>query len=192
MKPKFLVLILLTLFVQVAFTQENMPPKSTEMPKMFEAKASDVESLDGIMNAVYAVISGEAGQKRDWDRFRSLFHQDARLIPASQNPTTKLFNAKALSPEDYIKRAEPFFAKEGFFESELARRIESYGNITHVFSTYESRHKKDDKTPFVRGINSFQLLFDGKRWWIMTIYWQGETAELPIPKQYLKNGKNKK
>ena len=80
------------------------------------------------------------------------------------------------------------FAKEGFFESELARRVEMYGSIAHVFSTYESRHAAGDK-PFARGINSFQLLNDGKRWWVVTIYWQAETPENPLPKEYLKSKK---
>ena len=151
-----------------------------------EANPADVSSLDAIMKAVYDVISGDAGQKRDWDRFRTLFHKDARLIPTSKNQQG-IFGANAMSPEDYFKRAEPFFAKEGFYEREVARTIETYGNIAHVFSTYEAVHKTDDKKPFLRGINSFQLLNDGKRWWIVTIYWQAETPDNPIPKKYLKS-----
>ena len=152
-----------------------------------DADPKDVASVDAIMKAVYDVISGDAGKPRDWDRFRSLFHKDARLIPTGKNATTGVVNANALSPEDYIKRAEPLFARQGFYESELARKVEQYGDIVHVFSTYESRHAREDKTPFQRGINSFQLLNDGKRWWVMTIYWQGETADNPIPAKYLKN-----
>jgi hypothetical protein len=53
-----------------------------------------------------------------------------------------------------------------------------------VFSTYESRHALADAKPFERGINSFQLLYDGQRWWVVTIYWQGERPGLPIPPQY--------
>ena len=152
-----------------------------------EANPADVGSLDSIMKAVYAVISGDAGKPRDWDRFRSLFHKDARLIPAGKNKEG-VVGAKAFTPEDYITRSAPFFEKEGFYESELARRVETYGHIAHVFSTYESRHAPNDK-PFARGINSFQLLNDGKRWWVLTIYWEGETAENPIPKEYLKSKK---
>jgi hypothetical protein len=149
---------------------------------------ADVSSVDAIMKAVYDVISGDAGKTRDWDRFRTLFHTDARLIPTGKNPQTGVITARVLSPEDYIKRSEPFLVKEGFFEREIARRTEQYGNIVHIFSTYESRHKLDDKTPFARGINSFQLYNDGKRWWILTIFWEGETPENPIPKQYLRSG----
>jgi reactive intermediate/imine deaminase len=148
---------------------------------------ADVSSVDAIMKSVYDVISGDAGQKRDWDRFRTLFHKGARLIPAAKNATTNVFGATVLSPEDYIKRAEPFFAKEGFFEKEIARKTDTYGNIVQIFSTYQARHKKDDEKPFLRGINSFQLLFDGTRWWVMTIYWQAETPDNPIPNKYERN-----
>jgi len=150
-----------------------------------EANPTDVSSLDSIMKAVYDVISGDAGKARDWDRFRTLFHTDARLIPTGKNPQTGVVTARVLTPEDYIKRSEPFLVKEGFFEREIARRVEQYGNIVHVFSTYESRHKADDKTPFARGINSFQLYNDGKRWWVLTIFWEGETKDNPIPKKYI-------
>lgn len=157
----------------------------SQAPK--EANPADASTLDAIMKAVYDVISGDAGKPRDWDRFRSLFHKDARLIPAGKNQQTGIVGARALTPEDYIKRSEPILLKEGFFEREIARRVETFGNITHVFSTYESRHSLADKTPFARGINSFQLLNDGKRWWVITIYWEGETRENPLPKKYLRS-----
>lgn len=150
------------------------------------ADPKDVGSLDAIVKAVYNVISGDGGKPRDWDRFRSLFHKDARLIPSGKNAQTGLIGARALSPDDYVKRAEPSFAKEGFYETEKARRVDLYGNIAHVFSTYESRHSPKD-APFARGINSFQLLNDGTRWWIVTIYWLAETPENPLPKEYLKS-----
>lgn len=173
---------IITISLLAIFFAVNLFSQTTK-----EADAKDVASLDAIMKAVYEVISGDAGQPRDWDRFRTLFYKDARLIPTGVNPQTKVVGATALAPDEYIKRAEPFFAKEGFYETEKARRVDLYGNIAQVFSTYEARHSKTDKTPFLRGINSFQLLNDGKRWWVMTIYWQAESPENQIPKKYLKN-----
>jgi hypothetical protein len=154
-----------------------------------EANPADVGTLDGIMKAVYDVISGEAGKARDWDRFRTLFHKDARMIPTGKNAQTNVVGARVLSPEDYIKRAEPVLVKDGFFEREVARKVDQYGHIAQVFSTYESFHTAADKKPFMRGINSFQLMNDGTRWWVMTIYWEAETPDNPIPKQYLKSKK---
>ena len=179
MKIKYL----LAFFVVLTFALNSMAQTK-------QANPTDVASIDSIMKAVYEVISGEAGQKRDWDRFRTLFHKDARLIPSGKNPQTGVVSARALTPEEYITRSSPFMEKEGFFEREIARRTDIFGNIAQVFSTYASFHKADDKKPFVRGINSFQLLNDGKRWWVMTIYWQNETAETPIPKKYLKSKKD--
>ena len=174
MKKIFLLFLIISAFSFNALAQTK------------EANPADVASVDAIMKAVYDVISGDAGQKRDWDRFRTLFHKDARLIPSGKNKEG-VTNARSLTVEEYITRSSPFMEKEGFFEKEIARRMDSYGNIAQVFSTYESLHKKDDKKPFARGINSFQLLNDGKRWWVVTIYWLGETPENPIPKKYLKS-----
>lgn len=162
---------------------------TAQTPAPKEANPADVNSVDAIMKAIYDVISGEAGQKRDWDRFRTLFHKDARLIPTGKSPQTGSVVARSLTPEEYIKRTETAFEKDGFFEREKARRIEIYGNIAHAFSTYEAFRTAQDAKPFMRGINSFQLFNDGKRWWVLTIYWQAETPENPIPAKYEQNQK---
>lgn len=172
--------LLLTVFAFSAFAQLPAPAAPVK-----EAAIEDVASIDAIMKAVYDVISGDAGQKRDWDRFRSLFHKDAKLIPSGKNRQTGIVGARFLTPEDYILNSGPLLEKDGFHERELARHVDQYGNIAQVFSTYHAFRKKDDKEPFMRGINSFQLMNDGKRWWVINIYWQAETPENPIPKQYL-------
>jgi len=176
---------LLLLIVAVIFISTSVMAQTT--PK--EADPKDVDSLDSIMKAVYDVISGDAGKVRDWDRFRSLFHKDARLIPSGKNRDTGVLGARVLTPEDYIKNAGPNLEKNGFHEREISRHVDQYGNIAQVFSTYASFHKSDDKDPFMRGINSFQLFNDGKRWWVVTIYWQQESKDNPIPKEFLKSGK---
>lgn len=164
------------------------PTRLTDSPASFYPATADVSSLDGIMKAIYDSISGDAGAARNWERFRSLFIPDARLIPTGKDPKTGVVGARTYTPDGYIERASPFFAKEGFYETEIARKVETYGSITHVFSTYASFHsKKDGEKPFARGINSFQLMFDGNRWWVVTIYWQSETPENPLPEKYLKN-----
>jgi hypothetical protein len=148
------------------------------------ANAADVSSVDAIMAATYDVISGPAGKARDWDRFRSLFVPGARLM-AVHEEKDGTFSLHAVSPDGYVERAGDYFLKNGFAERESARKAERYGNIIQVFSTYESRHDASDAKPFARGINSFQLFFDGKRWWVVTIYWQEETPGNPIPKEFL-------
>ena len=157
------------------------------MKSKSEANPADVESIDGIIAAIYDVISGPAGQKRDWARERSLFIPGARLIPTATVPgkTDVDLAPLVLDIEGYIARVEPLFEKEGFYEREIARRVEQFGRIAHVWSTYESRHNPNDAEPFIRGINSIQLFNDGNRWWILSIYWQHESSQHPLPEKYL-------
>lgn len=152
-----------------------------------KANLADVESIDAIIAASYEVISGRAGEKRDWERERSLFYTGARLIPTATVPGR---NDVDLAPlildvEGYIARVEPLFAKEGFYETEVARRTEQFGRIAQVWSTYDSRRDPSDEKPFMRGVNSFQLFNDGNRWWILSVYWQHESSQYPLPEKYL-------
>jgi hypothetical protein len=160
------------------------PPVSGPAAAAPAANPADVGSVDAILHAAYDTISGPAGQQRDWNRFRSLFVSGARLIPVVPNPEGG-FRTVLFSADEYVAHGDPYFQKNGFFEHEVARRTERYGSMAQVFSTYESRHGAADPKPFERGINSFQLMNDGHRWWIVTIFWQGETSGNPIPKEYL-------
>ncbi|THD69171.1 hypothetical protein E7Z59_02240 [Robertkochia marina] len=146
--------------------------------------ASYVSSLDGTLETLYAVISGEKGEARAWDLFRYLFHADAKLIPTRKD-TEGRDSAKYMSVEEYIESSGRYLVENGFFEKEIHRTTESFGPITHVFSTYESYHSRKDDEPFARGINSIQLLNDGERWWVVNIYWSAESPSLSIPKEYL-------
>ncbi|MBC7873963.1 MAG: hypothetical protein H7Y01_08205 [Ferruginibacter sp.] len=148
------------------------------------ANPHDVSTPGAIITAVYDVISGPAGEKRNWDRMRTLFVPDARMIPTGKKPTGEGVR-KAMSVEDYIASSGPFLEKNGFFETEIGRKTEQYGNIAQVFSTYESRKTKEDEKPFMRGVNSFQLWNDGKRWWVINILWESETKENIIPEKYI-------
>lgn len=149
------------------------------------AKPADVASPDAILAATYDVISGPAAQKRDWERFRSLFIPDARLGAASPKKTGGGYDVRMITPEQYVTLADAYFQKNGFSEREISRKAERYGNIMQIFSTYESRHDASDPKPFARGINSFQLFYDGTRWWVVTIFWQEETPDNPVPKEFL-------
>jgi hypothetical protein len=161
-----------------------------------EANPCDVSSIDAIITAAYDSISGPAGERRNWDRERSLYYPGARLIPTARPVTSdewQVTSENKIAPqildiEGFIARVEPFFKENGFYEKEIARRTEQFGQIAHVWSTYESRHNADDPEPFMRGINSIQLFHDGSRWWIVTIYWQQESLVDSIPAKYVKAG----
>ena len=186
MKKKGLILSLcLLLFAAVAFPQggDKKEGKMSETPAADYSK--DHESIDSIITALYDVISGPKEKKRDWARFEAIFYEGARLIPSGKG-RDGITRARVNSPSEYRKGAEPFFARNGFYEQEIARQTDVFGNIAHVFTTYEARYTLEDEKPFMRGINSIQLVNDGKRWWILSIFWQQESKESPIPEKYLK------
>lgn len=171
---------------QTPTPQPTPAPTAAQTPAAIPAAdAAEVATMDSIVAALYDVISGPPG-KRNWDRFRSLFVPGARLIPTGKRQTGEV-SSRVLTPDEYIERSAPFLEKDGFFEREISRRLEKFGNIAHIFSTYESRHAKDDAKPFARGINSIQLMNDGKRWWVVTIFWQGEDAQNQLPAEYLRS-----
>ncbi|MFT6873223.1 MAG: hypothetical protein ACJAVN_002241 [Roseivirga sp.] len=150
-----------------------------------DAKSEDVESADAIIAALYDVISGPAGEKRDWDRMKNLFISEGRLIPTGKGPNGVGY--RTWTVQEYIEQAGAGLEEGGFFEVEISRKTEAYGTISHVFSTYESRRTLKDDKPFARGINSIQLLNGGDRWWIVSVFWMGESQEFPLPDKYLKN-----
>ncbi len=162
-------------------TVEKAPAKELE-PVV--AAPEDVASIDAIIESYYSSISGPAGEKRNWDRFRSLFLGDAKLITA--RPIAGGVLPVVLTPADFIEGNASYFEAGGYFETEMTRRLEEYGNIAHAFSSYASRRTLLDPEPYARGINSFQLLKAGGRWWISAVQWDYERPdENPIPARYL-------
>jgi hypothetical protein len=181
-KVRFVALIalgLLSLAPRLGLAQSD---KARAVNPPATARPADVASRDAIVAALYDSISGPPGD-RDWDRFRSLFIPEAQLIGTRKKKDGTL-GYKAMTVQGYVDSAGAYFKQHGFYEREVARKMETFGSLTHIFSTYESRETKDGK-PFERGINSIQLYNDGSRWWVVDVYWAGETPGNPIPEQYL-------
>jgi hypothetical protein len=134
---------------------------------------ADLTAIDAAVRGVYEVISGPPGQKRDFDRMRSLFASGATL---------KATGPKGLrggSLEDYISRNAAILEKDGFTEREIGRRVEIWGGLATAWSSYDGRTA--DGSFHERGINSFQLVkIDGK-WLVASILWQEETRDNPLP-----------
>ena len=146
------------------------------------AKPEDVASIDAILAALYDVISGPAGQPRDWNRMRSLFVPGGRLMPTGVRPDGSVV-VRLMEVNDYIATSGPMLERVGFNEREITRRVEQFGHIAHVFSTYEGRMQTESTV--MRGINSIQLMNDGTRWWVVSVYWEAESPSNPLPERYL-------
>lgn len=158
------------------------------LPDGPDARPEDVVSPDAIVQAVYASISGpaEAEQERDWDRLRSLFLPDARFVLVRwQSPDGEEGEVlRSWDVEGFIETAKGFYQESAFYEREVARRVDRFGNMAHVFSTYESRVDSRDSEPVSRGINSVQVVFAEDRWWIAHLVWDVERPDNPIPQDY--------
>ena len=151
-------------------------------PASAQSSEHDLATIDGVISALYESISGEKGAERDWKTFRMLFADGARLIPTGENKEGEM-TYNFITPEQYIDTSGPWLVENGFFEEEIHRETQEFGHMAHIFSTYTSRNTKGGEL-IARGINSIQLFNDGKRWWVMTIYWGNESPENPIPDQY--------
>ena len=170
----------------VADAQSTGTPSGAQSAPPPAARPADVASVDAIITALYDVISGPVGEKRDWDRLRSLFAPGAKMLPVVRQPDGT-FGPMILTPEDYIARSGDMLEKYGFSEKEIARRSEQFGNIVHVWSTYEGKFAAPNPpVPPPRGINSIQLYNDGKRWWVLNLMWEAERPDNKLPEKYLK------
>lgn len=143
---------------------------------------ADVGSLDAIITAYYEVVSGPAGQPRDWARDSTLHHPDALITVVGSGPDGET----VIQPTDLASFHEQSnsLVEAGFFEVEIARRTERHGAVAHVWSSYEWRQTEDGPIGG-RGVNSIQLIWDGTRWWIVSWMFDGRSDAPPVPEPYL-------
>lgn len=141
-------------------------------------RREDVETIDSIITALYDNISGPAGP-RDWDRERSIFAPGAHLMPTRPREDGS-HSIQILDLEGYIVSRTPFFAEQTFYEKEVSRREERFGNIAHVWSAYEGSRTPGGEV-ILRGVNSIQLYHDGDRWWIVSMLWDNERTGMALP-----------
>lgn len=132
----------------------------------------DYSNIDSVISTMYSVISGPAGEPRDWALLRSLYHPQARLMvaPAAGNDGPHL---RVLMVDEFIQRVDSIFATESFWERETKRETVYFGRIAQVLSDYESLHDPHGE-PFTSSRKSMQLFNDGKRWWIVSAIWNTE------------------
>lgn len=150
-----------------------------------EADPKDVSTIDGIIKAFYETISGAKGVPRQWSRDKTLYIPDVRFVAMSEQGGK--IRANLMNHAQYVNGTNEFLVAEGFVEKEINRVVRKFGNIAHVFSVYE--FSTEDGKAKQRGINSIELFWDGKRWWISAASWDEERAGNPIPKEFLPKGK---
>ena len=150
--------------------------------------AEDVADPEAIVTAAYAAIARAPGNNYNWERFSSLFLPGAMLIPNTEQRNGQF---DVLSVQDFIDWIDQFTVPiigtdqdRGFSEDGISNTTERFGDIAHVFSTYEKHFWGDDQN-LGRGINTFQLVFNEGRWWIVSIVWDEESGAGPIPEKYL-------
>lgn len=148
-----------------------------------EPDPADVASLDALVATLYEAISFGPNAVPDWDRFASLFHPRGRLIPPHRDENGEL---AVLGVGDFVRRSTEYaeesgLRERGFHEREIGRRTERFGRIAHLFSAYASYRGTDDSEPFSRGINSIQAVWERERWWVLTVLWDAERPDVPIP-----------
>ena len=184
---RLLAATILTFAAAAPLGAQAAPPTQQPASPRPAARPADVATPDAIIAALYDVISGPAGQARDWDRMRSLFAPAGRMVPVVPRQGGG-FAAVVLTPDDYVQRSGEMLTRFGFTEREIARRMERFGNIVHAWSTYEGRFTAPGAPTAdpIRGINSIQLTSDGTRWYVLSISWEAERADLKIPAEYLR------
>jgi hypothetical protein len=159
-------------------------PPSTTPATTVTARPSDVASVNAIIDALYDANTILVDQKREADRFRSLFLPGARLMPTAGSGASPR-TIRVQTVDDYVRQASSGQPRHGFSEREIARTTEAFGNIVQAFSTYETHRDSTDTHP-IHGINSIQLFYDGTRWWVVSVLWDNERPDKPIPPEFLK------
>jgi hypothetical protein len=178
-------LFLLAIFVSQLSAQTASKNQSQVDVPTTEPRAADVGNLDGLIAAYYDVISGPSGQPRQWSRDRSLYIPEIRFVAMSGAKDGRPA-ARTMTHQQFVDSSNADLLA-GFYEKEIHRITQRFGNIAHVFSTYESRLKAEGPV-IARGINSIEAFWDGKRWWIASAIWDEERPDNPLPKQYLPGG----
>lgn len=146
-------------------------------------RPEDVATIDGIIAAFYDVISGPAGQPRQWARDRSLHIPGVRFVSTGYDSAGRR-TVSVMDHQAFVDATDADFVARGFYETEIHRVTHRVRDIVHVFSTYEMRRTPEG--PVIgRGVNSIELFWDGTRWWIAGAVWIDEAPDHPIPAELL-------
>lgn len=141
-----------------------------------------VKSIEGITNKMIELISGEIGEKRNWDEYRNLFLPTAQKISIGpgRGGTQR---ARVMNLEEFVRNVDPLYARDGFEEYAIGLTVNEFNGIANVFQSYYCKNLLG--TYEKRGVNSYQLVYLNDRWWIANTLFTPESDEATIPDKFL-------
>ena len=166
-----------------ALAAAALTPASTLRAQSPTADPADVRSIEDIVRVSYEVISGPPGTPRQWRRDSTLYAPGAMFHALHQDAQGQV-KVTSMTPEEYRRRTDQGFVKNGLIEYEIGTHAERFGNVAQVRSVYAMRRTTDGPVT-ARGVNYFQLYWDGTRWWITGMVWDDERKDNPIPKEWI-------
>lgn len=140
----FLALTLCTTNVQYAQLTPSIPPSIPQPvlglhPEWPKANRADVDTAEDTVRAFFSAISAPVGGKLNRDRLRSLFVPGGRIVAGIAPRAGRPADVILLTPDEYADRSDAATARTGFYDRDIANRIEGFGVMTHVYAAYESR-----------------------------------------------------
>lgn len=165
---KVISLIVLLLLTNMLFSQTR-----------FDLDSTTVKTIDGTINETLKIITGERGENRNWEAFRYLFTPNAQITVLNHGEDNKNVH-KTYSLEEFVRIGMQFYENHGFIEYELKKSVDEYNGIAQVFQSYYAKELDHEE----RGINSYQLIYDGQRWWITSLLWTSDRNGVKLPEKY--------
>lgn len=163
-------------------------PGPSRTPAPPQIVGPDGRSVDAIVTALYQSVSCGPEVEPNWDRMAALFLPGAKIVPPRAKSDAAITVLDGNAFQERVKNLLASWKQKGestaLYENEVARQEQCFGNVCQIFSTFETRHAPGDPKPMYRGIHSIQLVRDGTRWWIVSLAWDGERSDNPIPPQY--------
>lgn len=142
------------------------------------ARPADVVSPRALVLALHASISGPTGPF-DWNRFRSLFLPAACIGEAGKAPGGEQ-HITFQSVNDWILSVRDLRPRVSVHETVYKMHVEQFGSIASAFYSHNSETTEQRRTDICR-VNSCQMLYDGKRWWIASVVWNVSPKNWDLP-----------
>src|SRR6184192_4832619 len=119
------------LLLPVALGAQTPARRHVDVPAV-APRAADVATVDGIVRAYYDVITGPAGQPRQWSRDRSLYIPDLRFVATGVAKGRPY--ARVMTHQDFVDGSDSSFVHDGFFEREIHRVTRSEEHTSELQS----------------------------------------------------------